>query len=49
MFDTPSLLMTLPEMVLACAGLILLMIAAYVGDGSARLLGWLSVAALALA
>ncbi|MBP6030316.1 MAG: NADH-quinone oxidoreductase subunit NuoN [Sphingobium sp.] len=49
MFDTPSLLMTLPEMVLAGTGLILLMIAAYVGDGSARLLGWLSVAALALA
>jgi len=49
MFDTASLLMTMPELVLTGAGLILLMVAAYAGDGSARLVGWLSVAALAVA
>ncbi len=49
MLDTASLLMTMPELVLTGAGLILLMVAAYAGDGSARLVGWLSVAALAVA
>jgi NADH-quinone oxidoreductase subunit N len=49
MIETASLLMTMPELLLTGAGLILLMIAAYAGDGSARLVGWLSVAALAVA
>ncbi len=49
MLDTASLLTTLPELVLTGAGLILLMVAAYAGDGSARFVGWLSVAALAVA
>jgi len=49
MLDTASLLMTMPELVLTGAGLILLMVAAYAGDASARAVGWLSVAALAVA
>ena len=49
MLDTASLMMTMPELVLTGAGLILLMVAAYAGDTSARLVGWLSVAALAIA
>jgi NADH-quinone oxidoreductase subunit N len=49
MFDTASLMMTLPELVLTAGGLILMMVAAYAGDGAARLVGWLSVATLALA
>jgi NADH-quinone oxidoreductase subunit N len=39
----------LPEIVLTIAGLILMLVAAYAGDGSARLVSWLSVASLALA
>jgi len=38
----------LPEIILTVAGLALLMVAAYAGDASARLIGWLAVAALAL-
>lgn len=49
MFDMASLMMTLPELVLTSAGLILMMIAAYAGDKSAHLLGWLAVAALGVA
>lgn len=44
-----SLLMTAPELVLSASGLLLLMVAAYAGDGSARLVGWLSILALGLA
>ena len=44
--DMASLLMTAPELVLTGAGLILMLIAAFAGDGSARLAGWLAVAAL---
>jgi len=47
--DMASLLMTAPELVLSVSGLLLLMVAAYAGDGSARLVGWLSIAALAVA
>ncbi|MGE4430672.1 MAG: NADH-quinone oxidoreductase subunit NuoN [Sphingobium sp.] len=46
MLDMASLLMTAPELVLTGAGLILLLVAAFAGDGAARLIGWLSVAAL---
>tara|TARA_R110000782_G_scaffold78293_3_gene155843 strand:- start:31923 stop:33374 length:1452 start_codon:yes stop_codon:yes gene_type:complete len=49
MIETASLLMTMPELLLTGAGLILLMIAAYAGDGRARLVGWLSVGALGVA
>ena len=44
-----SLLLTLPELILSAASLILLMIAAFAGDRSARLLTWLAVASLAVA
>ncbi len=47
--DMASLLMTAPELVLSASGLLLLMIAAFAGDGSARLVGWLAIAALAVA
>ena len=49
MFDTASLMMTLPELALSAGGLALLMVAAYAGDSSARMVGWLSVALLAVA
>jgi NADH-quinone oxidoreductase subunit N len=39
----------LPEIILTIAGLALLMVAAYAGDASARLVSWLAVAALAVA
>ena len=44
-----SLLLTLPELILSAASLILLMIAAFAGDRSARLVTWLAVASLAVA
>ncbi|HEX2762884.1 MAG TPA: NADH-quinone oxidoreductase subunit NuoN [Allosphingosinicella sp.] len=44
---TRSLLLTLPEIVLTVAALVLMMAAAWGGDRSARLLTWLAVAALA--
>jgi len=39
----------LPEIVLTVAGLALMLVAAFAGDASARLVSWLSVAALAVA
>src|SRR3954468_5653962 len=42
-----SLHLTLPELILSTAALVLLMIPAYAGDRSARLVTWLAVAALA--
>jgi len=39
----------LPEIVLTIAGLLLMLVAAFGGDGSSRLVSWLSVAALAIA
>jgi NADH-quinone oxidoreductase subunit N len=44
-----SLLLTLPELILSIGALVLLMVAAYAGDGSTRTIGWLSVALLAAA
>lgn len=44
-----SLLLTLPELILTGASLGLLMVAAFAGDRSARLVTWLAIAALALA
>jgi NADH-quinone oxidoreductase subunit N len=38
-----------PEMILSASALILMLVAAYAGDGASRLIGWLAVAALALA
>ena len=49
MIETASLLMTMPELLLTAFGLMLLMAATFAGDGSAKLVGWLSVAALAVA
>jgi NADH-quinone oxidoreductase subunit N len=42
-----SLHLTLPELILSAAALALMMVAAWAGDRSARLLTWLAVAALA--
>jgi NADH-quinone oxidoreductase subunit N len=39
----------LPEIILTIAGLALMLVGAFAGDGSGRLVSWLSVAALALA
>ncbi|MEA2999043.1 MAG: NADH-quinone oxidoreductase subunit [Sphingomonadales bacterium] len=44
-----SLRLTLPELVLSTAALVLLMIPAYVGDRSAKLVTWLAIMALAAA
>jgi NADH-quinone oxidoreductase subunit N len=44
-----SLLLTLPELILTGASLILLMVAAFAGDRSARLVTWLAIASLAVA
>ena len=41
-----SLMMTLPELILSVGSLVLLMVAAYGGDGKARLIGWGAVALL---
>lgn len=49
MIDSASLLAVLPELILTAAGIILMLVAAYGGDGSARLVNWLSVIALAVA
>jgi NADH-quinone oxidoreductase subunit N len=42
----PDLLPALPEIVLACAAMALLLIGAIYGEGSARLVSWLAVAVL---
>ncbi|HEX8667625.1 MAG TPA: NADH-quinone oxidoreductase subunit NuoN [Allosphingosinicella sp.] len=44
-----SLLLTLPEIILTVGALILMMVAAYAGDRSARLITWLAIATFALA
>ncbi|WP_336960211.1 NADH-quinone oxidoreductase subunit NuoN [Sphingobium aquiterrae] len=46
MFDFASLMMVMPELVLTVAGLVLMLVAAFGGDRSARVVGWLSAAAL---
>ncbi|HEY5722461.1 MAG TPA: NADH-quinone oxidoreductase subunit NuoN [Allosphingosinicella sp.] len=46
---TASLDLTLPEIILSASALVLLMVAAYAGDKSARLVSWLAVATLAAA
>lgn len=38
-----SLMMVLPEVILSLGALVLLMVAAFVGDGATRMIGWLSV------
>ncbi|GAY21040.1 MULTISPECIES: NADH-quinone oxidoreductase subunit NuoN [Sphingobium] len=49
MIDSASLLAVLPELILTAGGLILMLIAAYGGDATARLVNWLSVLTLAIA
>lgn len=49
MIDTASLAMTAPELVLSAAGILLMLVGAFAGDGAARVIGWLSIAALAVA
>jgi NADH-quinone oxidoreductase subunit N len=46
MIDATSFLMVMPELILTGAGLILLMVAAYVGDRSTSAVSWLSVFSL---
>ena len=49
MIDSASLLAVLPELILTAGGLILMLIAAYGGDATARVINWLSVLTLAVA
>src|SRR5687768_17445068 len=44
-----SLLLTMPEIVLSASALVLLMVAAYGGDRTARLISWIAIAAFAAA
>jgi NADH-quinone oxidoreductase subunit N len=45
-YPVPDLLPALPEMFLACAAMALLMVGAFRGEGSTRLVAWLAVASL---
>ncbi|KMS58095.1 NADH-quinone oxidoreductase subunit NuoN [Sphingobium cupriresistens] len=49
MIDSASLLAVLPELILTAGGLVLMLVAAFGGDGSARVVNWLSVITLAIA
>lgn len=49
MIDSASLLAVLPELLLTAAGLILMLVAAFAGDNSARVVNWLAVLALVIA
>lgn len=46
MVAMPDLLPALPELFLACAGMLLLMVGVFRGEGSLRLVSWLAVGAL---
>ncbi|PZU60979.1 MAG: NADH-quinone oxidoreductase subunit NuoN [Sphingobium sp.] len=46
MVETASLLMTLPELILTAGGLVLMLVAAYAGDGASRAVSWAAVGAL---
>lgn len=49
MFETASLALALPEIILSLGAIALLMVAAFAGDGSTRLINWLSVGLLVAA
>ncbi|APL94382.1 NADH-quinone oxidoreductase subunit NuoN [Sphingobium indicum] len=49
MIDSASLLAVLPELILTAGGLVLMLVAAYGGDATARVVNWLSVLTLAIA
>jgi NADH-quinone oxidoreductase subunit N len=47
-FPVPDILPALPEIVLACAAMVLLLVGVFRGESSTRLVSWLSVAVLLL-
>ena len=49
MIDSASLLAVLPELILTAGGLALMLVAAFGGDGTARVVNWLAVLTLAIA
>lgn len=49
MIDSASLLAVLPELILTAGGLLLMLVAAFGGDGTTRVVNWLSVLTLAIA
>jgi NADH-quinone oxidoreductase subunit N len=49
MIDSASLLAVLPELILTAGGLVLMLVAAFGGDGTARVVNWLAVLTLGLA
>ncbi|MEK7343793.1 MAG: NADH-quinone oxidoreductase subunit NuoN [Pseudomonadota bacterium] len=49
MIDSASLLAVLPELILTAGGLVLMLVAAFGGDGTARVVNWLAVLTLAIA
>ena len=46
LYPVPDLLPALPEIVTVCAAMALLLVGVFRGEGSARLVSWLSVAVL---
>src|SRR5690348_3635864 len=46
LYSVPSILPALPEILTVCAGMALLMVGVFRGEGSARLVSWLSVLAI---
>jgi NADH-quinone oxidoreductase subunit N len=49
MFETSSLALALPEIILSLGAIALLMVAAFAGDGATRLVNWVSIALLVVA
>jgi NADH-quinone oxidoreductase subunit N len=49
MFETASLALAMPEIILSVGAIALMMVAAYAGDDATRLVGWISIALLAAA
>jgi NADH-quinone oxidoreductase subunit N len=49
MFDTASLSLSAPELLLTAGGIILMLVAAWAGDASTRFITWVSAALLAIA
>jgi NADH-quinone oxidoreductase subunit N len=48
-FSFPAISPALPEIILACGAMVLLMIGAIIGEGSTRLVSWLAIALLIVA
>jgi NADH-quinone oxidoreductase subunit N len=49
MFESASLALALPEIILSLGAIALMMVAAYAGDSTTRLVGWVAIALLAVA